>query len=244
MIHNPTGGMWGGANEMRQVADTLDKMTVSLAQTYADKIRGNGKAITDESGNDVTEQRIMDFMKAETWFAADEAANLGLIDTVTEGARFFNLSGATADYISQNFKNAPAMKKNLLDRFKAFLNLEGDEQPAAETEPTTETVEEVTETAPTDEDITNAKAVLAKAGIVVDAPVEEVTPPADNTEAIEARALVLAKEIVKGLVTEAEASAKETKPVPVNKDTKPPVDLNAEKRTSQFDSLAQQLVKG
>lgn len=72
MIHNASGCVLGDARAMRHEADLLEKINRTLAQTYA--IR---------TGKDVSE--FLALMAEETWFTADEAKELGLVDEVMHG---------------------------------------------------------------------------------------------------------------------------------------------------------------
>jgi ATP-dependent Clp endopeptidase proteolytic subunit ClpP len=69
MIHEPWSFVVGGATEMRQEADLLDKIGGQLVQTYVDR-----------SG--ATEDQVQDWMGAETWFTAQEAMDAGFIDRI------------------------------------------------------------------------------------------------------------------------------------------------------------------
>ncbi|WP_066018251.1 head maturation protease, ClpP-related [Endozoicomonas atrinae] len=82
MIHNPFGWVGGDAEELRKVADMLDKTTEVIAQTYA-----------ANCGLQVSE--IINLMNEETWFTASEAEGHGLVDVVEEAvqlAAHFDLS--------------------------------------------------------------------------------------------------------------------------------------------------------
>ncbi|HXF75900.1 MAG TPA: head maturation protease, ClpP-related [Methylomirabilota bacterium] len=81
MIHNPWGGVLGEAEDMREFADTLDKIKLSIIATY----RRSGK----------TDEEIAALMDAETWYSAAEAKANGFADEVIESvdiAAFFDLS--------------------------------------------------------------------------------------------------------------------------------------------------------
>ena len=89
MIHNPWGMEMGDANDMRKMADILDKLAGSLAEIYSAKTESSLKAI----------RALMD---AETWFNAEESLKLGLVDGVDDAmdiAASFDLS---------RFVNVPA----------------------------------------------------------------------------------------------------------------------------------------
>jgi ATP-dependent Clp protease protease subunit len=69
MIHNPYTITMGNANELRKLAEDLDKVRDSIVPVYAEK-----------TGLD--DKTIKELMDAETWFTADEAAELGFADEV------------------------------------------------------------------------------------------------------------------------------------------------------------------
>ncbi len=69
MIHNPSGGVWGGSTEMRKMADLLDKLRDTICRLYADR---SGSSDTDWNA----------LMDAETWMTAEEAVEFGLADKV------------------------------------------------------------------------------------------------------------------------------------------------------------------
>jgi ATP-dependent protease ClpP protease subunit len=74
MIHDAFGMAMGNAAEMRQMADTLDKVSDNIADVYASR-SGQGDAAS-----------WRDTMKGEAWYTADEAVGAGLADRVGEGA--------------------------------------------------------------------------------------------------------------------------------------------------------------
>jgi len=69
MIHDASGLVIGNAADMYQYAEVLDKVSDMIAGTYADR-----------AGGEVTAWR--DIMRAETWYAPDEAVAAGLADAV------------------------------------------------------------------------------------------------------------------------------------------------------------------
>lgn len=71
MIHNTWGGAVGGAEDLRDMADLLDKLQVQIANIYQKR---TGLAV----------QEILDMMAAETWMNAAEAHKLGFADQVTD----------------------------------------------------------------------------------------------------------------------------------------------------------------
>jgi ATP-dependent Clp protease, protease subunit len=71
MIHNPWTSVQGDSNDMRKMAETMDKVKVSMVTAY----RRHTKKTVDEVG------AIMD---EETWMTADEAVSEGFAESVTK----------------------------------------------------------------------------------------------------------------------------------------------------------------
>ncbi|ACL62069.1 head maturation protease, ClpP-related [Methylobacterium nodulans] len=94
MIHEPWSLALGTADEMRASADLLDKVGEAIAADYQ---RRTGKSA----------EEVAAWMKAETWFSADEAIENGFADRKAEKAAVANAFDLTA------FRNAP---RALLER--------------------------------------------------------------------------------------------------------------------------------
>lgn len=93
MIHEVSSGVLGTAKDMRDQADTIDKIQAMLITSYATR--------TGES-----EENILNLMTAETWFSAEEAIEIGLADeihTTQSVENSFDLS---------IFNNVPKILKN------------------------------------------------------------------------------------------------------------------------------------
>lgn len=71
MMHNPSGRVIGNSNDMRGMADVLDKVRDSIKMAYVGK---SGK----------TDEEIVALLDAETWMNADEAKEAGFIDEIAE----------------------------------------------------------------------------------------------------------------------------------------------------------------
>lgn len=69
MVHNPMGGVFGNADELREWADTLDKIGASMIGIY---VARTGKS----------EDEVKALLDAETWMTADEAVALGFADEI------------------------------------------------------------------------------------------------------------------------------------------------------------------
>jgi ATP-dependent protease ClpP protease subunit len=72
MVHNPWALVIGNATDMRDMADTLDKIGGSLAGIYQARAK-------------VTKEQALAWMADESWFTADEAKAAGLADIVLGG---------------------------------------------------------------------------------------------------------------------------------------------------------------
>lgn len=71
MVHKPWGGLAGNADEMRDYADLLDKIEMSLIGTYMAR---TGKS----------EDEIKQMLEKDTWLTAEEAVSQGFADEVTD----------------------------------------------------------------------------------------------------------------------------------------------------------------
>lgn len=96
MIHNAWGIVGGNANDLRETADFLDKIDVQISVMYADK------------GTE-TAEAFAGMMDAETWFNADEARALGIVDAI-EGE-----AAVTALFDLSEFSNVPAAIKRQVE---------------------------------------------------------------------------------------------------------------------------------
>ena len=67
MIHNPLNFAYGNADELREMADVLDKIGASLVATYANR-------------TGLPEAEIKSLLDAETWLNAEEAVLKGFAD--------------------------------------------------------------------------------------------------------------------------------------------------------------------
>lgn len=96
MIHKPLCGVCGNANDMREMADTLDRIEEGLINTYKTKLKDN-----------VDIETIKAMVNAETWLTGEEASKYFNI-TVTEANKMI----AKVDTnLLNSYKNTP---ENLL----------------------------------------------------------------------------------------------------------------------------------
>ena len=88
MIHDPSGVVMGTADDMRAMAEALDKIKGSLVAGYVAKSGG-------------AEDDIAALMAKETWLDAAEAVELGFADRLAEPVRI------AARFDIGRFRNAP-----------------------------------------------------------------------------------------------------------------------------------------
>jgi len=116
MIHDPAGLVMGTAEDMRAMAEALDKVKGSLISGYAAK-----------SGR--TPEEVSALMAAETWFDASDAVAQGFADRLIEPVRI------AANFDIGRFRNAPPV---------LVKQVEAEPEPGADTDGTnTEATDEV-----------------------------------------------------------------------------------------------------
>lgn len=121
MIHNAMACTAGNANDLREVADVLEKVSSTMAGTY---VKRTGMKAADV-------QKLMD---ATTWFTAQECVDKGFADEIVQPADAS--AKAKARFDLSFFKNVPeglaqqqpaaAAKKDLIaapDFYRARLDL-------------------------------------------------------------------------------------------------------------------------
>jgi ATP-dependent Clp protease protease subunit len=74
MIHNAWGIAMGAADDMRTMADLLDKTTGSIRDVYVARTGKSGEAVKS-------------WMDAETWFSAQEAKDNGFVTAISDNMR-------------------------------------------------------------------------------------------------------------------------------------------------------------
>jgi len=101
MIHDPSGFVIGGADDMRDLADVLEKVKASMVGIYATR-----------SGQ--KPEKIGELMAAETWLSAQEAKDLGLADEVAKPRRM-----AASASMLERFQAAPKALRQAVARADA-----------------------------------------------------------------------------------------------------------------------------
>lgn len=112
MIHNPlVRDTSGDANDLRNVADQLDKIKTQLIDVY-------------EKRTGLPQAQLWEMYDNETWLLPDQAKAMGFVDEVRESLRAVALANI------QNFKKMDKKNKfeSLISNIRSFFN-EGDEAP-------------------------------------------------------------------------------------------------------------------
>ena len=116
MIHNPYGWAQGDAEAMRKTAEVMDKIADSIAVSYTAR---TGKTIEDMKA----------LMESETWFTAQEALAMGLVDQIDEPVK------AAARFDLSMFNNAPDSYRNGKDQTEVIKPQNQTVAPKTETDP-------------------------------------------------------------------------------------------------------------
>jgi ATP-dependent protease ClpP protease subunit len=170
MIHDPAGLVMGTAEDMRAMAEALDKVKGSLVSGYAAK-----------SGR--TTEEVSRLMSAETWFDASDAVAQGFADRLVEPVRI------AANFDIGRFRNAPPV---LVEQVEAEL------EPGAEPDDAEVEANEDTDDATGGDEVEDAEEELAAASDTSEPPAE--TPPPSGSppdpSAIRAEAIGHARAVV------------------------------------------------
>ena len=105
MIHNPWMMTVGDSKELRELADTLDKIGEQIANVYAAR---SGKTVDE----------IKTAMAVETWFDCDEALEFGLVDTISENKAKI---AACAKFDLSCFAKVPAYLEKQIEESRGVL---------------------------------------------------------------------------------------------------------------------------
>lgn len=81
MIHDMWTFAIGNANDLRKIADDMDKM-----------MEGNRQIYLERAGDKLTEEKLKELMNAETYLTATECVELGLADEVLASKEYKNIT--------------------------------------------------------------------------------------------------------------------------------------------------------
>ncbi len=93
MVHNAWGYIGGNAGQLREWAEALDKVSLTIKQAYLNK-----------AGDKLDEETITQLMDGETWLTAQECLDYGLCDEIV-GAK--QIAAKFDKSLLKNYKNVP-----------------------------------------------------------------------------------------------------------------------------------------
>ncbi len=96
MIHNPMGMSMGGADEMRRMADLLDKVKGQILDAYARKSK-------------LPRDKLSEMMDQETWMTGSEAMANGFADSCGAPVQVAAFAGMDALLKRLHYKHAPQL---------------------------------------------------------------------------------------------------------------------------------------
>lgn len=110
MIHNPWSCAQGNAKDFRKMADDLDKIALSIIESYLSKATGLEK------------EKLIELLDKESWLTAKECLGLGFCDVVEEEKA---IAASIKDFeILSKYKNTPK-----------FIQVENLKEPPIEDNP-------------------------------------------------------------------------------------------------------------
>lgn len=160
MIHNAWSMAVGDSQELRKVADTLDKIGESIMDVYATR-------------TGLTTEQLKTMLNEETWMTAEEAVELGFADEAVEGKTKLSNLVKNLMNLNQEVNNAVAAPAMSI-RTKLKNEQEVEEQDVTDT--TEEPAEVVTEESETQDAVeTEEETEESEETEVEETEVEEVT---------------------------------------------------------------------
>ncbi len=101
MIHRASTILYGNANDLRKVANDLEKIDEAVINSYKSKFVGEDKEIAE-------------LIDAETWLTADDAKTLGFIDSIENETNAKNI----VSMLAVKYKDKNPIKNSFFNNFK------------------------------------------------------------------------------------------------------------------------------
>lgn len=120
MIHNPWTITSGTSNDLRNAADTMDKVCDGIVAAYANR-----------SGQ--TPEDVQQMMDAETWLTAAEAKAIGFADEIEQPVRL--TASISAGARLAGFRRMPAEFMDSIEEVETPVVVPPEAQPPADTPP-------------------------------------------------------------------------------------------------------------
>lgn len=106
MIHNAHGGAMGDADDLRDMADVIEKLQNTILGIYEKR--------TGQNRDDIAEM-----MRVETWMSSAEALEMGFVDTVTD-----KVDVAAKHLFTEHFKTMPVSNDQSIDSIETLKDFE------------------------------------------------------------------------------------------------------------------------
>ncbi len=108
MVHKPSNGAWGNANDLRKTADLLDKVEEGMIEAYMSHVK-------------ITNDKLKELLDAETWLTAKEAVEYGFADELIAEKQ---VAASIDPEILAQYKNVPdALKGNPEDEIRSRIKV-------------------------------------------------------------------------------------------------------------------------
>lgn len=118
MIHNMWTSTCGNADELRKVADDMDKM-----------MEGNRQAYLEKSNGKLSEEKLIELLNDESVLTAQECLEYGLCDEIIEEEKDLNSANEMLQKLNKTFMQSINYNKALRQQYKEMLQLDMNKPP-------------------------------------------------------------------------------------------------------------------
>lgn len=115
MIHNMWTCACGNANELRKVADDMDKMMV-----------GNRQAFLEKSNGKLSEDKLIELLDDESILTAQECIDYGLCDEIIAEEKDLEIVNQMMQKVNNTFKQSINYNKALRQQYLDMINLKDE----------------------------------------------------------------------------------------------------------------------
>lgn len=165
MVHNPWTFAAGNADDMEQVVEMLKKTGESMVPIYVAR-------------TGLSEERVKELLKAETWLTAEDAVELGFADEAVEAKT------SLADALAKISEMTPNMQSAVMQPVMSMKARKAESTDDADNEPEEPVEVPVTEPEATVEEEPEAEAEEAETPEVTEPEVEENNEPVKEKETV------------------------------------------------------------
>lgn len=124
MIHNVMNGAFGNAEQLRKAADNLDVICEGNRQAYLQK--SNGK---------ISEEKLIELLKTDTWLTAKQCIEYGLADELLEKEVDLSDAKQMLQKVNVTMEQQISYNKALVAQAKELLQMAETREPQQTAEP-------------------------------------------------------------------------------------------------------------